>query len=704
MALIGKIRQNGWILITALGVSLFGFIVNEFVQNKNQYSQGDANTIGRVNGTEIKRSTFDAYQAMVYGNSKSDPFQVRSQVFSYFVEEALVKETAENVGLGVSKEELLDLEFGTAPSPIIQQRFANESGMVNMQQLQQIKAAIDAKNLPADYRQYWAVQEEEIIKERLQSKYASMVAKAVYTPKWQAEMGFMENNHRFNFNYVRIPYDKVDPGEVKPTDADYASYLEANKEQFYQADETRTLEFAVLDVVPTTADTATAMKLINTALAGWATASNDSAYVTATDGGNWSAAFKTKAELPPSIADTLAKTGTGSIIGPIMADGTYMIAKVLARKAVPDSVRARHILIKPDQIGLEGAEKLVDSLLYVLASKKTSFDSLAARFGTDGTATKGGDLNWFGPGSMVKEFNDAAFYTLEQGKPAKVLTNFGWHVIEVTGKKFTTNQSGMQLALITERIAPSKGTQSNFRQKAEAMARDCKTYDQLLAAATKAGIQLSPAPAARENDFQVGAMANGQDARDILRWAFGPDSKSGAVSKVVFTQQDMNGGYFDAKYLVAAVKSIRPKGYAKVADVKEQIETQVANRKRADILMAKIKDTGNMEALASQFGVQVDQAANVNFLSPSLAAAGFEPKVVGRALGLADGQISKAIPGNSGVYVVSKGVMANPIETPADLTMFKRQLSSGISGQVRQRLFSVMKKTAEVEDMRSRFF
>jgi peptidyl-prolyl cis-trans isomerase D len=703
MALIGKIRQNGWILVVFLGLALFGFIIQDALQNKSNYAAGDVNTIGRVEGVSISRSAFDNYQSLVYSNSTADPYQVRTQVFNYFVEDALVKKAAEAVGLGVPKDELLDLQFGTNLSPIIQQRFANEAGQVQMAQLTQIKQAIEGKQLPAEYRSYWAVQEDEIIKERLQSKYSSMIAKAVYTPKWQAEMGFQENNLRYNFSYVRVPYDKVDPSEIKLTDADYEAYLSENKEQYYQNEETRLMELVAIDVVPTAQDSVESLKKVSDALAKWASVSSDSVFIVQNNG-TWNGAFRTKAELSPALGDTLSKTATGTVIGPWLADGAYTIAKVVARKAVPDSVRARHILIKPDQIGPAAAEKLVDSLLEVLTAKRTSFDSLAARFGTDATSTKGGDLDWFGPGSMVKEFNDAAFYQLDQGKPAKVQTQFGWHVIEVTGKKFTTNQSGMQVATLTERVRPGKSTQNNFRAKAEELASSCKTVEQLRDAAQKAGIQLATAPPVRENDFQVGATASGQEARDILRWAFDEKTKVGNVSKQIFTIADQTGGYYDRQYVVGGLKSIRPKGYAKVADVKEQIETQVANRKRAQILTSKIQNAGNLEAVASQFGLSVEGGTNVNFMSPSIGQGGFEPKVVGRALGMKDGEVSKPIAGNSGVYIVSGGKLANEMETPGDLSMFRKQLASGMSGQVRSRLFSIMKKTADIEDFRSRFF
>jgi peptidyl-prolyl cis-trans isomerase D len=703
MALIGKIRQNGWILVVALGLALFAFIIQEYVQNRSNYNAGDLNSMGRVDGVSIDRARFDAYQKNVYGNAQADPYQVTAQVYNHFVDEALAKGVAEKVGLGVPKDELLDLQFGTTNlSPIIMQRFQGEGGGVNMAQLQQIKQAIDSKQLPAQYREYWGIQEDEIIADRLQAKYTNMVAKGLYTPKWQAEMAFSENNQRSNFTYVRVPFDKVPVTEVKPTDADYASFLEQNKEQFWQDEESRTVDFAAIDVIPSAQDSASALDGVNKALAGWASASNDSAYVV-DQKGVWNNGFLTKDQIPASLQGVIAGANPGSIVGPVLADGAYTIAKVLARKAVPDSVKARHILIKPDAAGIDGAEKVVDSLLTVLKTGRSSFDSLAARFGTDGTRDKGGDLGWFGPGAMVKEFNEMAFFKLDQGVATKVRTQFGWHVIEVTGKKFTTNQSGTQLAMVSRIVEPSDNTESSFRQKAEELAVNCKTLEQLKEAAKKMGIELTAGQAAKRNDASVG-IASGTESRQILRWAYNEDTKLGSVSKTVFTLPNQTpGSYSDGKYLVAALKSIRPKGYARVDDVKEQIQTQVMTRKRGEMLLAQVKDASSLSGLATQFGVTVDTATMASFASPSLGAGGFEPRVVGQAFGTPEGQLTKPFVGNSGVFLVNGVKTANQVVPPGDLSMFKRQFVQGVAGQVRQRLFTSMRKDADIQDFRSNF-
>ncbi len=89
-------------------------------------------------------------------------------------------------------------------------------------------------------------------------------------------------------------------------------------------------------------------------------------------------------------------------------------------------VRASHILVNnPQQI---------DKILYELNQGK-DFGELAKKYSACPSRDQGGDFGFFGKGQMVKEFEDAAF-SLEVGKLSKpVKTQFGYHIIKVTGKK-----------------------------------------------------------------------------------------------------------------------------------------------------------------------------------------------------------------------------------------------------------------------------
>lgn len=88
--------------------------------------------------------------------------------------------------------------------------------------------------------------------------------------------------------------------------------------------------------------------------------------------------------------------------------------------------RASHILVKDRSL----AEQLRQRL-----KQGASFEALAREFSTCPSKSKGGDLGWFGPGQMVAPF-ERAVIKLGLGSISDVVsTQFGYHVIKVTGKK-----------------------------------------------------------------------------------------------------------------------------------------------------------------------------------------------------------------------------------------------------------------------------
>ena len=104
----------------------------------------------------------------------------------------------------------------------------------------------------------------------------------------------------------------------------------------------------------------------------------------------------------------------------------------------PEQVEARHILIKLDPAGDEAQQaKAIEKIKKIQQEVKAGedFAALAKEYSEGPSATNGGDLGFFGRGQMVKPFEDAAF-NLKTGQVSDIVkTQFGYHLIMVTGKK-----------------------------------------------------------------------------------------------------------------------------------------------------------------------------------------------------------------------------------------------------------------------------
>jgi peptidyl-prolyl cis-trans isomerase C len=89
-------------------------------------------------------------------------------------------------------------------------------------------------------------------------------------------------------------------------------------------------------------------------------------------------------------------------------------------------VRASHILVKTE----EEAKKLREE---IVAGK--DFAEVAKEVSLCPSGAKGGDLGYFGRGQMVPEF-DAAAFSLPVGEVSEpIKTQFGWHLLVVTGQR-----------------------------------------------------------------------------------------------------------------------------------------------------------------------------------------------------------------------------------------------------------------------------
>ncbi|MCF8245468.1 MAG: peptidylprolyl isomerase [Saprospiraceae bacterium] len=719
MALIGKIRKQKWLLIATLAGALILFIGMLMFDNPNQnFFGGSQTTIGEIEGRKIEYREFAGTQEMLYANSGGDGFSDRAYLWNFFVEEAIVKKEADCIGLGVSKAELVELQFSdddSKISPIISSRYRDQATQqLDRQQLSQLKdivttgkidKMIEEKQLVPDFKYRWAHQEKEIIKDRLQRKMSSMVEKGMFTPTWMAEAIDMEQSQKVDFLYAQVPFGEIETKSVTLSDEDYKAYFEENKAVYKQKEETRKLEFVVFDVRPTAQDSADIRQGIEKLIPSFKTTDNDTVFVE-NNYGSLDGAYVKKSELNPAIADSVFNMPNGEVFGPYLDGNTFKAVKMVGRKSVPDSVKARHILRRAsDQATLIAAQNTIDSLKALIESGAARFDSLAVRFSEDGSASKGGDLGVFQPGAMVKEFNEVCFYKAEVGKVYSVITQFGVHLIEVNQRY--GGETGVRVAYISQDIVPSQATQDAVREQALQLQEDNKTLESLQKAVAAKGLTIEKSPALKANDFTVGPLSAGQGSREMVRWAFGNDQNVGDVDKgdvspQVYSFQNQ-GEFYVNKYVVTGLKSIIPAGTPSWKDVKEEMEPQVINRKKAELVKQQTQGK-DLASIAAQYSVQVDTATAISFASAFLPkAGGVEPKVVAAAFKVDLNKTSEPVVGSTGIFVVMP-TNKTPGVASGNVAQIRQQNQAGARGGARNGLIQTLREKANVEDNRSKFF
>jgi len=118
----------------------------------------------------------------------------------------------------------------------------------------------------------------------------------------------------------------------------------------------------------------------------------------------------------------------------------FHIVKLLEKRSrdepsVVDQTHARHILIRVSEVTSEADAKLKIERLRDRIEAGAKFEEMAKLNSEDASAAKGGDLGWINPGDTVPAF-ETAMNRLAAGQLSPpVRTPFGWHLIEVLGRR-----------------------------------------------------------------------------------------------------------------------------------------------------------------------------------------------------------------------------------------------------------------------------
>ena len=703
MALIGKIRKNMWLVIVLLAVALAGFIIMDMTSANNRGNGifGTRNAIGKVDGKKIDYMDFQKAESALYSGS-GDVFGRRNALWNFFLEKAIVEEYAEGLGLGVAPDELNELEFGTNLSPIVQNNFRNpQTGQVDRDQLNQFQEAINnGQELNPTFVSFWNEQRKQVIKSQIQTKLTNMVAKAMVVPNWMAELSAKSQTEKVDFDYVMIPFDKIPDEEVTLTDADYENYIKNHPTKYTNKEEVRNLVYLSYEVLPSLEDSQKIYADLEVLKAEFVKTNNDSAFV-ANNQGMYNNMFQKKDELQGILKDTIGNFGVGSVVGPYIDGGSYVLAKITEKKVLADSAKASHILRSVNQgdaVGLVNAKAYIDSLKTLLASG-ASFKDLATNNSQDpGSATNGGDLGTFAPGTMVPSFNDAIFVTGKEGGLYTVETQFGVHLIKVEKLIYKTNEPRFKVAYLSSPIIPSQETQDKKLEEVLAVLENTKDIASL---ESNKGTKVESANGLKKNDFNVGGLGSGQTSRDIVRWAFDKKIKAGDVSTELYTFTD-DQNFHDSKHAIVGLKSIAKPGLATVESVKGVIDDLVRNEKKAEMIKAKMT-TKDFAALATMFDVTPGKAEGVTFAGGFVPELGAEPKVIGKAFAMKAGQVSEPITGNAGVCIINVNNVT-PGTVGENIQMAKQQMAMTSRSQVTYKLLEALKKQKKITDNRFTFF
>ena len=173
----------------------------------------------------------------------------------------------------------------------------------------------------------------------------------------------------------------------------------------------------------------------------------------ALSGGNLG--WRPGARLPTVFAEQVRAMKPGEVSPVLRSAAGFHIVKLLERRshnepAVVDQTHARHILVRVNEAASEADGKAKIDRLKDRLDAGAKFEDIAKLNSEDPSAAKGGDLGWLSPGDTVPAFEQAMNKLALNQVSAPVRSPFGWHLIEVLGRRkqdVTADREPMQAQL-----------------------------------------------------------------------------------------------------------------------------------------------------------------------------------------------------------------------------------------------------------------
>jgi len=697
MAVLAKIRQRSALMIVVIAFALFAFLVPSLFDKGNFGST--SKDVGSINGKDISFEDFRVKVSNIEKNQQGiTPTAAANRVWDQEVSVALLTSEFDKLGLRVGPKHILNVlkaDQNIGQNPL----FQNAAGIFD----------------EAKFKEYFKSNPEQaqFLKDRekdaeLNAKYQiynNLIKAGIYTTESEGKLKYEMESNKANFAYVAGLYSTIKDSEVKVSDDDIVAFMKKNEKK-YKAEESREVEYVLIEDKASTEDVAEVKTKINALLSGrvvynTTTAKNDTLpgfrsatntieFVNSNSDIPYDSTYVAKKDLPAVDADKLYNLAPGEIYGPYMFGNYYCISKSLGRKEGVNA-KASHILIsyegtqvpnKKEKRTKEEAKAKAEAVLAQVNANPDSFLMLAFTSSDDSSAQQGGDLGFFGPNQMVKPFNDFVFNN-PIGKVGLVETPFGFHIIKITDK-----QDGIRLATIAQKVEASEATSDKVFTEATKFEIDATEKD-FTKTATAMKLKIASPLTVKAMDESFGPLGN---QRNIVRWAFEDGTDVGAIKRF----EVANLGH-----VIAKVKKVNAEGLMAVDLVRSYVEPILKNKKKAELIKAKMTGT-SLEAIAKAVGAPVQQATDVTMENPVLTGGvGQEPKVVGNAFALAVNKLSAPIEGNTGVYVVlSKSTFKAPVlkSHAAYVSKLKAQSASDAN-----RVIPALKDIAKIKDNRAQF-
>lgn len=672
MATLQTIRSKGPLLVIVIGIALFAFIAGDAWKIFQPHQERQ--DIGEINGEKISAQDYqklvDEYTEVIKltnglaSLNETQLASVKDQVWQSYVNNKLIAEQAEKLGLTVTDAEIQAIiDEGTHPL-LMNTPFRNpQTGAFDKDMLK--KFLVDYSNLstsqmPSQYVEYyqtmgnfWNFVEKTLRQSALAEKYQNLISKSLIANPTSAEDAFKARTEQSDLLMAAVPYSAINDSLVKISDDEIRSLYNERKEQFKQLAETRDIRFVDIQVLPSDADRKAVLdevteysEQLNNTTADYA------AFIRSTGSSvSYSDIPVNKSVLPSDVVARLDSIGMNEVFGPYysQADDSYNAFKIIAKVNAPDSIQFRQIQVYADTE--EKTKTLTDSI-YDALKGGANFEEIAKVYGQTGESTWVSANTW--EGSQLNSENEEFIKTL-LSQPVKEIAklNIGQAniILQVMNKK--SMQDKYKVAVIKRNVEFSNDTYNEAYNKFSQFVAQSNSIEELEKNAEEYGYTVIPRSDFSSAEHYVGGVPS---TKEVIRWIFG--AKEGAVSPLF---ECGNNDHI----MVAALDRINPVGYRNINSVADMLRAEIRRDKKAEMIMADMKSCTSIDQAKAVKNAVSDTVKHVTFSAPAYISLtrGSEPVIGAVASKTAVNATSAPVKGNAGVYMVQVLSKENGKET-----------------------------------------
>jgi peptidyl-prolyl cis-trans isomerase D len=332
-----------------IAISLIVFLVQDaFIGKGGSMFDGQATTAGSINGKDVELVDFSKKVNMVEQNYRSQGMQTNEMmtqtivenVWNSYVQEDMINGEAAKLGLAVTPKELGAVLFSDDAPQEFKQMFADKNtGAYDVNAARNWFTNVKKSSKPEDALNI----EEQLIKpigiNLLSQKYTSLIAQTSYVPKWMLEKMAADNASFASISFVGIPYTTIADSTVKVSDSEISDYVSKHKDEFKQ-EHVKSIAYVSFSANPTPQDSARVYSQLNELKSAFYAAPDAKSFVTRNNTSlPFFDGFALKSKLQMGAKDTIISLPVGSVAGPYLDGGSYVIAKNIQSKSMPYSLK-----------------------------------------------------------------------------------------------------------------------------------------------------------------------------------------------------------------------------------------------------------------------------------------------------------------------------------------------------------------------------